>query len=564
MDLSATNPEQPAPGAPLRVAILLESLEQPTWVRTLLEELRESGDCHVVAAILDAGPDSRARSFRNWIRERWRRWACDLYLFLDNRLLGSADNARRPVNVADLLPSPPILVTDTVGHGPIVDLAERERRDLSDQDLDLVLSFVRRAYGDATLGLARHGFWSFEYGGTPSPIDAVPGFREVAAEHPVTIASIIARRASGGQGEILDYCAVATDRWSVHRNRSHLNRRASTLLIRVLRDFRRRGAAAIQGRREDVTSAPCIPGTRLPGNIETLRFIAGLGGRYGRSLVARLCTVQQWSLAFRLGPGGYPGQDTFEILRPPADRFWADPFPIRHQGRLFLFIEEVPRASNRGHIAVLALKTDGTWGPSVPALRQDTHLSYPCVFEWRGELYMVPETRSRNTVELYRCRTFPHDWVLERVLMENVHAVDATLSEVGDRWWMFVCMGAGIGPLWEELHLFHAPTPLGPWAPHPKNPVKSDARSARPAGRLFTKDGELYRPAQDCSRGYGYALSLQKIDRLDLEDYRETEVRRIVPGWDLRIRATHTWNAVDGLTVIDCRVLRRRFLPRST
>src|SRR5207253_8229013 len=48
----------------------------------------------------------------------------------------------------------------------------------------------------------------------------------------------------------------------------------------------------------------------------------------------------------------------------------------------------------------------------------------------------------------------------------------------------------------DELHLFHAERLTGDWQPHPRNPVKSDARSARPAGSLFVRDGALYRPAQ--------------------------------------------------------------------
>ena len=50
----------------------------------------------------------------------------------------------------------------------------------------------------------------------------------------------------------------------------------------------------------------------------------------------------------------------------------------------------------------------------------------------------------------------------------------------------------------DELHLFHAERLLGHWQPHPRNPVKSDARCARPAGQLVWRNGALLRPAQIC------------------------------------------------------------------
>jgi hypothetical protein len=80
---------------------------------------------------------------------------------------------------------------------------------------------------------------------------------------------------------------------------------------------------------------------------------------------------------------------------------------------------------------------------------------------------------------------------------------------------------------WDELHLFSAERPFGPWRPHRQNPVKSDVRSARPARRLFESRGEVLRPAQDCSVRYGYALSIQRITRLDTKEYREEEVARV-------------------------------------
>src|SRR2546421_9920387 len=110
---------------------------------------------------------------------------------------------------------------------------------------------------------------------------------------------------------------------------------------------------------------------------------------------------------------------------------------------------------------------------------------------------MMPETRSNRTVELYRAREFPTQWEPAGVLLSDINAADATLAEIDGTWWLFVNVAVDGSGNSDELHLFSAATPLGPWTPHRSNPVKSDARSARPAGRLLFHGGAYYRPAQD-------------------------------------------------------------------
>jgi len=279
-----------------------------------------------------------------------------------------------------------------------------------------------------------------------------------------------------------------------------------------------------------------------------------------RDRLWRLRFDEQWAIA--VSPTPLPSSTcALTYLRPPRDRSWADPFPVRRGDDLFIFMEEIPRDTRKGHISVLAVDRRGSWQPPVKVLERDHHLAYPFVFEWEGELFMIPETRAKRTVELHRCRGFPAIWTLEKVLLRDLNASDATLHEIEGRWWMFVNVASeGARNTWDELHLYHADSPLGPWSPHRRNPVKSDVRSARPAGRLFREPDGLYRPAQDCSRRYGHSIVLHKVSRIDAENYSETAVSRILPDWDRSLLATHTYNRTDDLTVLDCLVRRPRIL----
>lgn len=228
-------------------------------------------------------------------------------------------------------------------------------------------------------------------------------------------------------------------------------------------------------------------------------------------------------------------------------------------GSRFVFLEECALGASRAHLAVLEVGADGRPGPTRRVLERPYHLSYPFVFEWQGALFLLPETAENGTVELYRCEAFPDRWTPERVLLSGIAAYDATLLEHEGRWWMFACVAVPGGPPLDELHVFHAPEPVGPFTPVPGNPVVSDVRRARPAGRFFRHGGAWIRPAQDSSGRYGRAVRFQRVERLDPEGYAEREVAALSPGWRPDVLAVHTYNRCEGLTVVDFVRRRRRF-----
>jgi hypothetical protein len=174
---------------------------------------------------------------------------------------------------------------------------------------------------------------------------------------------------------------------------------------------------------------------------------------------------------------------------------------------------------------------------------------------------MIPETSARRTVELWPATRFPTEWQLDRLLLKDVDAVDATLATVEGQWWMFVNIAPPGGSTLDELHLFRAATPLGPWLPHRRNPVKSDVRGARPAGRLYLRDGRWFRPGQDSSLGYGHSMVIHRIERIDDEAYEEAVVATIAPTWLPDQIATHTINARADVVVADARIRRLRWAP---
>jgi len=243
-------------------------------------------------------------------------------------------------------------------------------------------------------------------------------------------------------------------------------------------------------------------------------------------------------------------------LIPEGDRYWADPFIVEKDNRYYVFIEEKILAAGLGRIACLTLDEDGLLLSNQIALERSYHLSYPFIFEQRGEIYMMPETAANHTLELYRCQHFPGQWQFVKNLMTDIYAVDATLLEHEKKWWLFANVKEEGGSSLDALHLFYADSPLADkWTAHPLNPIIKDIRSARPAGRIFTRNGKLIRPSQDSSRRYGFALQFNRIDKLTEQEYKETKVSSFFPKGG-KILATHTFNQAGDFTVIDA-VIRR-------
>lgn len=247
----------------------------------------------------------------------------------------------------------------------------------------------------------------------------------------------------------------------------------------------------------------------------------------------------------------------FRPIVPEKDRYWGDPFVLQRGQDYHVFVEEKIYATGKGRIACLTLDRDGRLLSHQVVLERDYHLSYPFLFEQNGETFMIPETAENRTIELYRCVDFPDHWEYVRSLLTGIYAVDATLLQYAGRHWLFANVRETGGSSLNTLSLYSAHSLYADtWIPHPRNPIVRDLRSARPAGRIFTRDGKLIRPSQDSSRRYGYGLRFNQITKLTEQEYEETPESRFEPPGG-NVLATHTFNQDGELTVIDA-VLRRR------
>ena len=309
----------------------------------------------------------------------------------------------------------------------------------------------------------------------------------------------------------------------------------------------------------DVAMLPKAPSGFAPYSaLNLLLFITRffLGKTFGR-LLRKVKIPEYWSIALLWAdrwniPNDVP-LHKFRVLPDDGRRFYADPFVFTDNGQKWLFVEELDYRTNKGIISCAKVTEEETCEQPRPVLERAYHLSYPFVFRHNGEIYMIPETGSNRTVELYQARSFPFEWELSRVLLKDVALYDATLLRHQDKWWLFSAVAHDAGSAQDELAIFHSDLLEGPWEPHPLNPVKSDCRSARPAGHIIFDGDRLLRPAQDCERGYGGALVWLEINELTLHHFSEREIARWPGSAALHADGIHTFNCDGRLGVIDMR-----------
>ena len=538
--------------------MLIDSFVQPGWNYKVIEDIQASGFAEIAVVIKNTAENPAQGRLKSYWRNR-KYLLYTLYGKLDERRVKVAPDAFAPTDLKPLLASIPVIEVQPEMKAYSDWFPEDVIKQIRSYDLDVALCFGFRILKGDALKIARHGIWSFHHGDNLVNRGGPAGFWEVMDGTPVTgsVLQVLTEDLDNGRIIYRSWSPTA-DRFSVKANRNNLYWKSSSFILRKLKDLA--GGAQLCTPENQLYRPYSNRLFRMPTNTEMISRLTRLGSKYVTSHFQNALNIEQWSLAYRFRTGPGDTNNTlyrFKNLTPPKDRFWADPCAIKAGDRYYVFIEEYLNSTGKGHISVVELDRKGVVSGPTTVLERDYHLSYPFVFEWNNDYYMVPETAGNRTIELYRSTAFPFEWKLEKVLMTGVRATDATLAEVDGTWWMFVSIAEHSIP--DELYLFSAETPLGPWTPHPRNPVKSDVRGSRPAGGLFNWNEELYRPAQDSSGRYGYAISINRITQLDQHGFREEQVSSILPNWNKKLVATHTISIAGDLTVVDCLVRRARW-----
>lgn len=195
----------------------------------------------------------------------------------------------------------------------------------------------------------------------------------------------------------------------------------------------------------------------------------------------------------------------------------AHPFMIVTDSLYYMFFTAKDGKTDKGGIGMAESRNGIDWKYRQIVIHEPFVLSYPYVFKWQNDYYMIPEAHTETSVRLYKAVEFPEKWKYEGDLLTGDTFISTTVIRYKEMWWMFTMRSGN-----ETLRLLYAPDLKGPWTEHPQSPiVKKDLNTARPGGRPFIIDGILYRLGQDCYPTYGNQVHAFQITDISTRTYAE-------------------------------------------
>lgn len=238
----------------------------------------------------------------------------------------------------------------------------------------------------------------------------------------------------------------------------------------------------------------------------------------------------------------------------------ADPILIDYEEKTYLFYEVVD--NNRGYIAVSEVRDDCSLSDPVVVLKDDNHYSYPFVFQWNNQWYMIPESSSAGEVRLYKSVEFPSKWELTCILLKQV-SVDSTVFETNGAIYLltyFLCPGTEcVVPKAYLLDLSQNVPKVTPIAWDTYDELK-----CRGAGPIFSIGNKLIRPAQrNENNQYGNGVIFYQL-QLSHDKYQEKhigslEYENITVNFDV-VDGLHTYSRSKRFEAIDIRCREFDFL----
>ena len=258
---------------------------------------------------------------------------------------------------------------------------------------------------------------------------------------------------------------------------------------------------------------------------------------------------------------------------PFHDRWFADPFVLSVNGNeVTLLVEDYRYKDDRGRISRIIVDMERNSIVSCKTILDGGHYSFPAIMRYEGKVYFYPEQSRQGKLELFEycpktetCKyveTLSDEPLTDAIIYKGVIYSTQLPEPNGKTLKMFKWPSAvqsstaasqGSSALWT----FKSPSDVQDATAlnleletlnQPKTYVFGEC-IARNAGDFFECGGKVYRPAQECNRWYGNALSIQLYENGEFKEVR-------------RIPRLHTLNSYQGVTVVDRKVFPFKWVYR--
>ncbi len=203
----------------------------------------------------------------------------------------------------------------------------------------------------------------------------------------------------------------------------------------------------------------------------------------------------------------------------PEPTIMADPFIVNYENKFYIFYEELSgkfRHCSGADICVLKSENGHNWERLGVALHEPFHLSFPNVFQYNEQWYMIPEAGESKQLRLYKAIDFPMSWKLEKVLFDGVSYADPMIYIDNIHQAIYLWFNDLTA---KTLELYYSDALEGEWKKHPCSPIRHGNSEVRPAGTINKIDDTLLYFVQANQGSYGTGTICYKIDVLTHDQY---------------------------------------------
>lgn len=543
----------------LRFGVMCSGYEFQAWQAESITRLLADGN-QAVLLIMDDNAVMHRSFFNRVYRYSWK-----TFLFSLCQRYFLRPPAKKIISLKTVLDHIPVMRCRTVNKGYSQYFTSSDVTGIRSYNPDFILRFGFSIIRGDILEAAVYGIWSFHHDDERKYRGGPPGFWEIYYKDPVT-GSVLQRLTPDLDAGIVLYRGFY--RTIAHSYSATVDRLLSgssgwpAAVARAVLHARDNGAGddAVPDLLKWKTSTTQAPVYRAPKNLKMIIFLLKLFVNKVMFQYSDLMRSEKWNIAMVRGTTGdiLSGQLTLKptwLPSPPAGTYYADPFVTGKNHLLHIVCEDYDYRRARGMLSyIVAEPSTGRIIEKKTLLSEKWHLSYPFLISLENRFYCIPESAACGKVTVYLLDELTGTLTPHSHLIEDMDAVDPTLFHYRGLWWLMFTRKQLSDTC---LYAWYSTEPFSGFRPHHNNPVKTDVRSSRPAGTPFIFNGELYRPAQDCSTRYGGAVVINRIIRLSPDEFEEEVTGIIQPagGKNRRPQRDRSSNGHDGhvkcLAVVD-------------
>lgn len=271
------------------------------------------------------------------------------------------------------------------------------------------------------------------------------------------------------------------------------------------------------------------------------------------SLFRKLFLDGEWTIAFRDKCEFLDCNKQFESI-PNSKKYWfADPMLVENKNGVFLFCEAYDKNAEKGVIGVFTFN-NGKFGDFRIVIEENYHMSYPCVFLYDNQYYMIPESGENNTLDLYYAVDFPYQWEKLTTLLNGKRYVDPTVYCSRDNKLLMYVYDEkdGYYGITFELDLQQRKI-------IEINRISYSMNEGRSAGYFFKLNDKMIKPVQDCREIYGKSIMFKDYEKE--KDGKDSlvwllDVSKIKISMNSKVNRIHTYSSSDNYEVIDYNILK--------